>query len=106
LAKGFDLSENGQAMDAMREVGPGGHYLGCAHTQANFESAFYRSNVADYNSFEQWSAEGAQDQAQRANTVWKQSLRDYDQPPLDAAKDEELQAFIAERKAAMEDSWG
>ena len=51
--------ENGQALDAIREVGPGKHFLGCAHTQANFETAFYRSPLADNNSFEQWEAEGA-----------------------------------------------
>jgi len=61
FCEGYDLSENGQAMDAMREVGPGSHYLGCAHTQANFETAFYRSSIADNNSFEQWEAEGAKD---------------------------------------------
>jgi trimethylamine---corrinoid protein Co-methyltransferase len=53
LAKGIDLSENGQTMDALREVGPGSHFLGCAHTQANFETAFFRSTVADNNSVEQ-----------------------------------------------------
>ena len=53
---GVDLSVNAQAMDAIREVGPGSHFLGCAHTQANFETAFYRSTVADNNSFEQWEA--------------------------------------------------
>ena len=61
--EGVDISENGQAMDALREVGPGAHFLGCAHTQANFETAFYRSSIADNNSFEQWEAEGAQDAA-------------------------------------------
>ena len=59
LLQGVDLSENGQALDAIREVGPGKHFLGCAHTQANFETAFYRSPLADNNSFEQWEAEGA-----------------------------------------------
>ena len=58
LAEGVDLSENGQAMDAIREVGPGSHFLGCAHTQANFETAFYRSTIADNNCYEQWEAEG------------------------------------------------
>ncbi|MBT7030269.1 MAG: trimethylamine methyltransferase, partial [Rhodospirillaceae bacterium] len=105
LAKGYDFSENGQALDAVREVGPGGHYLGCAHTQANFEHAFYRSTIADSNSFEQWSAEGSFDQAQRANVIWKQMLNDYEAPALDVAKDEELQAFVTQKKASMEDAW-
>ena len=75
LLAGIDLSENGQAMDAIREVGPGKHFLGCAHTQANFETAFYRSPIADNNSYEQWEAEGSQDLAQRANASGRSSSR-------------------------------
>ncbi|MBI2253637.1 MAG: trimethylamine methyltransferase family protein [Proteobacteria bacterium] len=104
LAKGIDLSENGQALDAIREVGPGSHFLGCAHTQANFETAFYRSNIADNNSFEQWEAEGAQDAAQRANKIFKRMLGDYEAPALDPAVDEALKEFIAKKKAATPDS--
>src|SRR3546814_19523651 len=58
MLEGVDLSENGQAMDAIREVGPGAHFLGCAHTQANFETAFLRSAIDDNNNYEQWLAEG------------------------------------------------
>ncbi|MFN3987636.1 MAG: trimethylamine methyltransferase family protein [Rhodocyclaceae bacterium] len=101
---GVDLSENGQAMDAIREVGPGKHFLGCSHTQANFEHAFYRSPIADNNSFEQWDAEGRQDIAQRANARWKRLLSEYQAPPLDPAVDEALQTYIAQRKAAAPDS--
>jgi len=104
LAKGIDLTENGQALDAIREVGPGSHFLGCGHTQANFETAFYRSSIADNNSFEQWEAEGRQDAAQRANKIWKRMLQDYEAPALDPALDEALQAFITKRKAAAPDS--
>jgi len=104
VCRGIDLSETGQAMDAVREVGPGGHYLGCAHTQANFETAFFRSTVADYESFEQWEQEGALDAAQRANKIWKHQLATYQEPPMDPAIDEALLAFIAEKKAAVPDS--
>ena len=69
LARGIDLSENGQGMEAFHQVEPGGHFLGCAHTQANFETAFYRSNVADNNSVEQWQEEGSKDAATRANAL-------------------------------------
>jgi trimethylamine---corrinoid protein Co-methyltransferase len=105
LAKGIDLSENGQAMDALREVGPGGHFLGCAHTQANFETAFYRSSVADNNSVEQWEAEGRKDTPQRANAIWKKMLADYEPPPIDPGTDEALQEFIRKRKDSMPDAW-
>lgn len=104
LLAGVDLSENGQALDAIREVGPGQHFLGCSHTQANFETAFYRSTIADNNSFEQWEAEGSQDAAQRANKIWKKMLAEYVAPDLDPAVDEALQAYIAQRKAAMPDA--
>jgi len=105
LCKGYDLSENGQAMGAIREVGPGKHFLGCAHTQANFETAFYRSTISDNNSFEQWLAEGSLDTAQRANAIWKKMLADYEAPPLDPAIDEALQEFIAKKKASMPDAF-
>jgi trimethylamine---corrinoid protein Co-methyltransferase len=104
LLEGVDLSENGQAMDAIREVGPGKHFLGCAHTQANFETAFYRSPLADNNSFEQWESEGATDMAQRANVLWKKQLAEYVAPPLDPAIDEALQDFMSRRKASFADS--
>ena len=103
LLKGMDLSENGQAMEAFAEVGPGKHFLGSAHTLTNFESAFYRSTVADSNSYEQWSAEGGLDTAQRANGLWKKMLADYEPPAIDPAIDEALLAYMAEQKAAFED---
>jgi trimethylamine--corrinoid protein Co-methyltransferase len=104
LAKGIDLSPNGQALEAFHQVEPGGHFLGCAHTQMNFETAFYRSNLADNNSFEQWQAEGSLDEAQRANKMWKRMLQEYQPPPIDAGIDEALRAFIERRKAAMPDA--
>ena len=101
---GVDLSENGQALAAIREVGPGQHFLGCDHTRANFETAFFRSSVADNNSFEQWEADGSLDTAQRANQIWKKMLNDYDMPPIDPAVDEALLAFIRQRKESFPDA--
>ncbi len=103
MLRGVDVSENGQAMSALREVGPGKHFLGSAHTQANFETAFYVSPLADSNSFEQWQEEGALDCAQRASVKVKQMLNDYEAPPLDPAIDEALIAFMTQRKAAFPD---
>ncbi len=104
MLAGVDVSPNGQAMDAIAEVGPGKHFLGCAHTQANFETAFYRSPLADNNSFEQWDAEGALDMAQRANRQYKKMLDEYVAPPLDPAVDDALIDFMARRKASMPDA--
>ena len=104
LFEGVDLSENGQAMDAIREVGPGAHFLGSAHTQANFLTAFFSSATCDNNSYEQWSSEGGRDVAQRANAQWKRLLDTYEDPGLDPAIDEALQAFITLRKESMPDA--
>ena len=104
FAEGVDFSENGQAMDAIREVGPGAHYLGCEHTQKNFETAFWRSGLADNNSFEQWQDEGSKDIVVRANTKWKQMLKDYVAPALDEGIDEGLRDFMAKRKEVLPDN--
>ena len=106
LAGGYDLSENGQALSAVREVGPGSHYLGCQHTQDNFETAFWRSAVADNNSFEQWQSDGAKDIVVRANERWKAMLARYEAPPIDPAIDEALNAFIAKKKESLPDGIG
>jgi len=105
FAEGVDLSETGQALDAIAEVGPGSHYLGCAHTQANFQAAFYRSSVADNNSYEQWLAEGEKRVEERANALCRAWLEGYQAPYLDPAIDEALNAFIRERKDSMPDAF-
>jgi trimethylamine--corrinoid protein Co-methyltransferase len=104
LVKGMDLSPNGQALDAIVENGPGQHFLGTAHTLANFETAFYRSTIADNNSYEQWESEGSKDAMQRANAIWKRTLDEYEAPAIDEAADEQLRAWIERKKASFPDS--
>jgi trimethylamine---corrinoid protein Co-methyltransferase len=106
FVKGLDLSENGQALSAIRENEPGNHFLGTAHTLANFETAFYRSDTADNSSYEQWLEDGALDAAQRANRIWKQRLASYEPPPIDDAVDAELIDYITRRKAVLPDTFG
>ena len=105
LAQGVHMDVNGQAMDAIREVGPGGHYLGCEHTQANFKTAFWRSDLFDYKPFETWSEEGARDTQTLAGERVKKMLGDYVQPSLDPGKQEELEAYVADKKASMPDAF-
>lgn len=105
FAKGIYTDENGQAMDAIREVGPGGHYLGCAHTQANFKTAFWRSEMLDYKPFEQWADEGEQDTMALAATRVEKQLANYQQPALDPGVLEALNAYVAEKKASMPDAF-
>jgi len=106
LARGISLDDNGFAMGAFREVGPGQHYLGSAHTLANYQNAFYEYQLADNNSFEQWQAEGALAQPQRAQRRWQSLLESYQAPPLDAAVDESLQDYCERRKSELPDGIG
>jgi trimethylamine--corrinoid protein Co-methyltransferase len=105
LVQGLDLSENGQAVDAIRDNEPGNHFLGTAHTLANFESAFYRSTTSDNSSFEQWTEEGGLDAAQRANRIWKEQLASYEPPPLDEAIAEELTEYLERRRGEIPDEF-
>lgn len=105
LARGIALDENGQGMEAIREVGPGGHYLGCAHTQANFKTAFWRSDLLDYKPFETWAEEGSRDTMQLAVARVKKQLADYQPPPLDESVRDALADFVARRKTEMPDAF-
>ena len=105
FARGVDMSETGQAMGAIAEVGPGGHYLGCAHTQANFKEAFWRTDLFDYKPFETWDEEGARDTQALAAVRVQRQLDTYVKPPMDPATEEALQAYVAQKKASMPDSF-
>ena len=96
--QGLDLTEDALALDAIRGVEAGGHHLGTEHTMKHFRTAFYRSDLFDYNSYEQWAEEGARDAATRANEKYKKLLKQYEAPALDPAVDEALQDFMARRK--------
>ncbi|HSM45227.1 MAG TPA: trimethylamine methyltransferase family protein, partial [Acidimicrobiia bacterium] len=104
LVGGVDLSENGQAMESLLTTGPGQHYLGTAHTLANFETAFWRPQTPDSNSFEQWESEGSKEAVTRAHERWRQMLSDYQPPPLDDEIDTRLQSWIEQRKNSFPDS--
>jgi trimethylamine---corrinoid protein Co-methyltransferase len=104
FVRGVDLSPNGQALDAILTNEPGTHFLGSAHTLANFETAFYRSAVSDNSSFEQWAEAGSRDAATIANGIWKQMLADYEAPAIDDAVDEELREWIERKQASFPDS--
>jgi trimethylamine--corrinoid protein Co-methyltransferase len=102
---GVVVDDNTLAVDAFAEVGPGNHFFGCAHTMANYETAFWDSDLADNEPFEKWEAAGSVDAATRANKLWKKRLAEYEAPALDIATRDALFDFVARRKAAADDMW-
>lgn len=102
---GVKIDDNQLALDAFREVGPGSHFFGSQHTLANYETAFWDSEIADNENYEKWEAAGSTDAAARANRRWKKALADYVEPPLDQGIDDALKDFIGRKKAEMQDSW-
>ncbi len=97
-ARGLDLSDEAFAFDALQEVPPGGHFLGTQHTMRHFRTAFYRADLFDYNSAEQWEIDGSLDTERRATAAWKQMLAAYEPPAIDSALDAELRDFVQRRK--------
>ena len=95
----LDMSEPALALDAIRDVEPGGHYFGTAHTLERFETAFYSPIISDWRNFETWSEGGSPTAYQKANAVWQKELAAYERPAMDAAIEEELDAFVAKRRA-------
>ncbi len=105
MAAGVSIDEQAQAMDALREIGPGGHFLGCAHTQAHFKDAFWKTDLLDYKPFETWDEEGARDTQALATARVEKLLSQYQAPQLDPAFNEALNAYVAEKKASMPDAF-
>lgn len=103
--EGVKVDDNTLAFDSFAEVGHGKHFFGCAHTMANYETAFWDSEMADNEPFERWEEAGSVDAATRANQRWKKSLAEYEAPALDEGIDEALKHFIARKKGSMEDMW-
>ena len=105
LLGGLAVDSEALALDAFREVGPGNHFFGCAHTLSRYETAFHECEIADTDSYEIWVDAGGKDSTMRANAKWKETLRIYEPPPLDAATDEALREYMARRKESMPDIW-
>jgi trimethylamine--corrinoid protein Co-methyltransferase len=94
----FTVDEAEIGLAAMAEVGPGGHHFATSHTLERYETAFYRPILSDWRNFETWQEDGARTATERANGIWKQLLAEYEPPPLEPARAEAIDAFVARRR--------
>jgi trimethylamine--corrinoid protein Co-methyltransferase len=95
----LDLSEAALAVDAIRDVGPGGHFFGTQHTQDRYKTAFYQPVISDWRNYETWAEHGAPTAVEKANRIWKDRLASYEEPYIDPATRDELNAFVERRIA-------
>jgi trimethylamine--corrinoid protein Co-methyltransferase len=91
-------TEDDIAIDAIREVGAGGHYFGCQHTQDRYQTAFYQPFVSDWRNYEAWQADGALWTPERAHRIYKQIMAEFEAPEMNGDHQEELKRFVAKRK--------
>jgi len=94
----FEVNEETLALDAIREVGPAGHFFGTEHTMQRYQSAFYSPLLSNWDNYETWLERGSVNSEQRANQIWKQMLQEYQQPEIDPGVDEALRDYVARRK--------
>ena len=97
------IDEEALAYSAHQEVGQGGHFLGAAHTLERFRECFYRPLVSSTENFERWNRNGANDTAARASEIWKNTLAEYEKPPIDESLEQELRAFVDRRRIELGD---
>lgn len=93
------VDESAMALDAMLEVGPGGHFFGAKHTLERYATAFYQPLISDWRNFSQWQAAGSPEAPQKANILWKRALAEYREPAFDPVASEAVDSFVARRKA-------
>ncbi len=105
MLSGLPLDDNALARDAYHEVEPSGHFLGCAHTMANYQTAYYDATLSDSESVEQWEDQGGKDSARRAFERWNKLLNEYQPPPMDEGIDEALKEFVDKRKRQVPEAW-
>jgi trimethylamine--corrinoid protein Co-methyltransferase len=101
--KPLEVDEASLAFDAHQEVGPGGHFLGAAHTLERFRTCFYRPLLSSTENFDRWQRNGGADAAERAGRIWRETLEKYEQPPLDEGIRTQLEEFVARRRAELGD---
>ncbi len=101
LLRPVEVDDQTLALEAMDEVGPGGHFFGCGHTMARYKNAFYEPFLSDWQNSQSWQEAGAKDATMRATEMWQRILDEYEPPPMDPAVKEELEDYVAKRKEAL-----
>jgi trimethylamine--corrinoid protein Co-methyltransferase len=95
------VNEPELGFEAIKGVATGGHFFGEPHTLERYEHAFYRPLVSNWQNYESWQIAGGKDATQRATDLWKQALKEYEEPAMDPAIREALDAYVTQRRAEI-----
>jgi trimethylamine--corrinoid protein Co-methyltransferase len=101
MLKRVDFTDDDLAIDAIKDIAPGGHFFGSGHTLARYETAFYQPILSDWTNFENWTDAGAKNATTRAGEMWRRLCDGFTPPALDPAVSEALDAYVARRKEEM-----
>jgi trimethylamine---corrinoid protein Co-methyltransferase len=99
----LEIDEESLAFGAHEEVGAGGHFLGAMHTLERFRECFYRPLLSSTENFDRWQRNGGRDATERAGEIWRKTVEEYEQPPMDEAVDAELREYVTRRRAELGD---
>jgi trimethylamine---corrinoid protein Co-methyltransferase len=99
----LEIDEESLAFGAHEEVGAGGHFLGAMHTLERFRECFYRPLLSSTENFDRWQRNGGRDAAERAGEIWRKTLEEYEQPPIDEGVDAQLREYVTRRRAELGD---
>jgi trimethylamine--corrinoid protein Co-methyltransferase len=100
--KPIEVNESTLALDSIREAGHGGHFFGTSHTLANYTTAFYEPIVSDWSNYETWVEKGEKTAFQRANEIYRQCLKDYEEPSIDEQVRISLEKYVDQRRPEIE----
>jgi trimethylamine--corrinoid protein Co-methyltransferase len=99
----LEIDEESLAFGAHEEVGAGGHFLGAMHTLERFRECFYRPLLSSTENFDRWQRNGGRDATERASEIWRKTVDEYEQPPIDDAVDAQLREYVTRRRAELGD---
>ena len=95
LRYGVNVDENFLGYDAVKEVGPGGNYLGAVHTFQHFRKEIWSPEISERRSYEDWAAAGEKSLEEVINEKVIEILDTHKVAPLDSNIIDKLNEIVA-----------
>jgi len=96
ITRGIEVNEDTLAVDAIKRVGPNGHYLKDEHTRKYYKSEYWLPNLIDRTSYEDWALMGEKSFKDRTVARVQKMLAEYEQVPLKPETEKLIDKVLAE----------